>query len=235
MSYNPVQRINLYDLYTILIPGVAVVIFLSPFLPDDTSIGSLPLLIPLIVTGFVVGRIFQILSAILDREFGRPSHREIFSDELENTPNTSDELIDALFSSLNTRFSSLNFPDNASRLSDEQATEVYMLISDSINFSGRGKSRTFQALSDFYRSMWFVSIVIGWIYYIYGIMYWNGMLVGMANYTSIIGSLGYPPPLISLVGTFIGFGGFALFSEAHSFNKELYIRYLIVDFVAQNA
>lgn len=83
--------------------------------------------------------------------------------------------------------------------------------------------------------MWLISVVVGTSYYLYGVAKALDLLLGAVNYTSAIGTLGYPPLLIAFVGTFVGFGGFAIFSEAHTYNKRYYIQYLFTDFIVQNS
>lgn len=76
-----IRRFDLYDFFSILLPGTALIFGLYPFLPMGFAVNSFAALVPFLVGGFIVGRAVHSVAVSFQWLLGRVSHRERHSSE----------------------------------------------------------------------------------------------------------------------------------------------------------
>lgn len=253
------RRFDLYDFFSVLLPGTAFLLGLVPYLPQDSNPTSLGVVFPLLAAGFIVGRSIHSAAVIIEKRHKEPapnagmirtgviypvmgiifahdwendiSHRRRFVNELTSPDNMEEELVEAYFKSCARIFEDLELPDERAKVGEECAETLYDVTRSYIHIDGRGRSRTFQAVYAFYRSMWLVSLMLAVAYMSYGIIDLTNVNSGTISYTSLVGSLGIPGWIISLGGFALAVAGYYTFSSAKRDYQEYYVEYLFADFV----
>lgn len=192
MILEGTRELDLYDFFSVLIPGAAFLIGLFPFLPEDTPIFSTGVIGLLIVGGFVFGRGIHAFSLRLEKYTPAANHRQLFKDELQDTDNLSKRLVNTFYSESRKHFANVPFPPLRSELSEEEADSLYELVRSTIHIDGRGRSRSFQAIVDFYRSMWVLSAILAAIYigYASSLIWPNRFDFASVSFEPYIASLG---------------------------------------------
>lgn len=72
------SQLDLYDFFSVLLPGVYLLIILIPVVPNALSFGTTTGAVVLIVGGYVVGRALHTAAESLDHYFNAPSNRDTF-------------------------------------------------------------------------------------------------------------------------------------------------------------
>lgn len=234
MLANSVRRFDLYDFFSVLLPGTALVFGLFPLFPRSLAVTSLGALAPLILGGFVIGRALHSASVQIEAFFERTTHRELFIRQLLAPTIISEQLADRFYEACRDEFDLDDMPETRPTEGHEELLEtLYGLVRSYIHIDSRGRSRTFQAIYAFHRSMWFASIFLIGVYFVYGLLA-SFNLVGRIidnAYISHVGWLEFPPGLIVL-GTYIfGVLTYETFSSARQEHQRHYVRYLLSDFV----
>lgn len=254
---NP-RQFDLYDFFSVLLPGVALLLGLFPFLPNTTDVTALGAIVPVLVGGFVVGRAIHSLTVTIEKPpvedemgfvrtlfiakplgviFGNEytsdvTHRERFVSELQNGGSLDADLLDHFYEVCRMTFPGLDLPDERTdELPDDKIDALYGLVRSAIHVDARGRSRTFQAVYAFYRSMWLVAFVLSAAYISYGVLRVFDVHRGLVRYDSFIGSVGVPDVLIILGSIVAAYGGYVTFNEARKDYQKYYVQYLISDFI----
>lgn len=234
MLRRGISRFDLYDFFSVFLPGAALLAGLLPFLPTTVS-GSPGFLAVLIVLGFVVGRAIHSGAIFSDKILQRRTHRELFLEQLREPTLLSDSVVDRFFDVCCLVYSDLDLCDSrttaASENDDDELKPLYTLVRSYIHMDSRGRSRTFQAVYAFYRSMTFVSTILAGVYAAYGFGRYLGVIQGTVNYQSHIGSLGLPPLILIFVLPAALLFVQTLFRTGKMRHQRNYIRYLVSDFV----
>lgn len=154
------RRFDLYDFFSILLPGSAFVIGLIPILPHDVPVFATASIGFLLVWGFIFGRSLHVIGVAVDKFEGwwiiRSSvsidHRDKFIEELINPTDIESELANGFYLHCRQTFQQLDLPPERQDLdSEEHRTDLNMLYGIArsyIHMDGRGRSRTFQAVLD---------------------------------------------------------------------------------------
>lgn len=229
------RRFDLYDFFSILIPGAAFTIGLLPFLPAKSSVFSTALFGILIVIGFVFGRGIHASALLLESRFGT-SHRDEFINELVNPVDIDRELIKQFYSNYTDTFEHGNLPSDYKDLDRDDhrygINTMYGMVRSYIHMDARGRSRTFQAVLDFYRSVMVTSAFLATLYMVYavldGLQLLNQETIG---YTSYLGSLNIHPYIL-----FFGAAGlfgisYWLFERIRSNYRSYFVQYMMSDFI----
>ena len=240
MLSDSARRIDLYDFFSVLLPGIALLLALAPFLPQNTDLGALGTLLPLLVGGFVFGRGIHTLAVTIEDGYElAPTHRERFIQIFTNQEPViiTDATRSAFYRECSNCFDIFHDMDDAPPWNEDNETatklleDLYGLVRSYIHIDARGRSRTFQAVYSFYRNMWIVSVIVGGVYLFYGLVKGVGATEGLVNFTSFFGTLGLSPGLIALGSVFVALVSWRLFSEARSDYQDHFVRYLIADFL----
>lgn len=254
------RKLDLYDFFSVLLPGSAFLLAMVPFLPNDFNVLSGAFVILLILGGFVVGRAIHALAVEIEASIeSYPTHRERFYTEItqgENLhPVTVARFLDACESAFDIddigvylgyqETPTLPFgvrvlltiarylfdigPIRAKR--DGPESDLYSLVRSYIHIDGRGRSRTFQAIYSFYRSMWIVSILIAIVYYGYVVLKFRGSLTDVVGFTSKIGASQVDLGIIALSAVGLAILAHFLFSTTRAEFQRYFVQYLITDFI----
>jgi|GEM_PF-1558638 len=224
------RRFDLYDFFSVFIPGATILIGLFPFLPEETDVGSLVTLLPLLLGGYVVGRGLHSAAAKID-EIG-DTHRTRFYAQFEDEP--SDITTDARDRFLVEWEEVYQFTDGKTEAPNKTRDDQAMLYTASrslVHIDGRGRSRTFQAIYAFHRSMWFAVMALGLLYLTYAVLRLTGRASGLVGYRSFIGALDVEPTVLVPV-ILLGFSlSFATFRRSKRVYRRHFAEYLIADFL----
>ena len=227
------KQFDLYDFFSVLLPGIAFILGTFPFLPHNTEVFSPGLIIPLLVGGFVVGRAVHATSLWIEQRAGAASHREVFRSQFRNPTVVTPELAESFYAACDETFTEMNLPDARGEVVEDQllVDTLYALVRSYVHMDARGRSRTFQAVYDFYRSMWIISLILTGCYVFYAIGTALGWFENQAGYLSYIGSLDITPGLIVLASIIVMAGSYLTFRRVRQNYREFYVQYLLTDFV----
>lgn len=232
MLQNNVRRFDLYDFFSVFIPGVAFLIGLALFLPEGTNIGSLQLLLPLIVGGIVFGRAIHTVAILGENRWGLAPHRVRFSDEIMEPNLLTEETVERFCEECKAVFGDIGLGlENGRATAEDSLDTLYVATRSFIHIDSRGRSRTFQAIYSFHRSMWVVAIMLTAIYYVYAVANSLGWTGGIVPFTTYVGSLDISLPYILLAGAVFTAAGHVAFRKSKAEYQEYFIQYLIVDFL----
>jgi hypothetical protein len=254
-----IRRFDLYDFFSVLLPGSALLLGLVPFLPNKTDFGSLGVLLPFLVAGFVIGRAIHSVAVGVEKRHQKSdsdvgwieshiiyplavlffaydwtedvTHRRYFIIEIKNKGDIDEKVVKLYLRLCRDAFNELDIPKDPENITDNLGNSIYNLTRSHIHIDARGRSRTFQAVYAFYRSMWIVSLFLSIVYILYGVIVALRLNRGIVDYTSIIGSFGVQGSLISLLSFVLAVGTYYAFSSAKWDYQKYYIEYLLADFI----
>ncbi len=233
MLSNGIRRFDLYDFFAVFIPGTTFLAGLLPFMPEAANVGSPGIIAPLIILGFAVGRAIHSGATQFDQFWGNDSHRERFISEFNHPNMLPEETVNRFFDACCDQFSDLGLCDtrDSSISNGDNIEQLYTLVRSYIHMDSRGRSRTFQAIYAFYRSMWLVAASLCVIYYAYGFLRLLGLTKGAVDYYTYISALGIPVAYI--IGGAISIAAFcySIFRRAKQEHQRYFIQYLIADFL----
>lgn len=252
-------RLNLYNFFSVLLPGTTFVIGIVPFLPSKTEIDPLVGVVPFLVGGFVLGQAVHSFAVIWQSRTPKRTHREQFQELLkgeaiekyegvdgnEATEQiVTENLLEKFYDLCKKRFDGVNLKKFEERESstEEDLEDLYTLVRGVIHFDGRGRSRTFQAIYAFCRSMWVLSMVLWLIYYTYiGIRIFNlpsfiashlsSSADGVIIYTPLLTEYIPSPEIVFIISTAIFLSSHKMFRSATDEYKKYFTEYVISDFL----
>lgn len=236
MISDNARRFDLYDFFSVLLPGVALLLSVVPFLPKDTDLNAIGALLPILVGGFVFGRAVHTLAVGLEDNYqASPTHRERFIQELSTPDILNEETLQAFYDECTETFDFLDeeypWEQGGDERNKAKLEDLYGIVRSYIHIDSRGRSRTFQAIYSFYRSMWIVSILVAAMYFLYGLLKGSGTMDNIVTFTSFLGSLEIPPGLLVLSSAIVALASYRAFSEARADYQKHFIRYLFADFL----
>ncbi|GGM63981.1 hypothetical protein J2752_000486 [Halarchaeum rubridurum] len=224
---------DLYDFFSMLLPGVAFLIGMFPFAPSEMPLGTFETLLVLIVVGYILGRAIHSAAESLDPHLGEPSHRAEF-DRLIRTRSPSEiseETLDAYYTAAQEQFDYMDLPDDRTDVEDGDLKTLYVHTRALIHRDGQGRSRTFQAIYAFYRSVTLVAVLLAVVYFIYGMGRYFGAWVVIGAYTSHLGALQLPFAFFQLGAEAATMLTYLTFHDAKGDYRTYFLQYLIVDFL----
>lgn len=232
MIRGGLRRFDLYDFFSVFLPGATFIIGLLPFLPVDANLGIGAVGV-IVVLGFVVGRAVHGSAILFDQYWENRGHRQEFLDQLADPTVLPAEIVDRFFDVCCEVYADLGLCENRAESieSDDEIEPLYTLVRSYIHMDSRGRSRTFQAIYAFYRSMWFVSLLVAGIYYAYSFARLLGVTTGAVDYYTYVSSLGVPTAAIMGLSTAVGLFAYRVFRDAKKRHQRYYIQYLITDFL----
>lgn len=249
------RRFDLYDFFSVLIPGGAFVIGLLPFFPQQLPVFSTAAIVILIIAGFVFGRGIHALGLLIEQPFDdqpfigikgygiqlsgvdvATNHREYFISELVSPMHIETELIDAFYTKATDYASIGSLPEKRSdlELDDHGACleTLYTVIRSYIHLDSRGRSRTFQAVLDFQRTTMMASVLLFLVYFPYGFLKLAGVVpTNAVDYNSYLSSLGIDGWVICLVAIIVLLSAYYTFERIRSNYRRYFIQYLMSDFI----
>jgi len=223
--------LDLYDFFSMLLPGATLLIALLPFLPKQLPIGTIGSALILLIGGYVVGRGLHSAAESLDRIFDEPSHRDVFVSALQsNSPEIlNSETRDAFYDKATDEFE-IGLADNRKKASDDALSALYVHVRALLYRGERTRSQTFQAVFAFYRSIHLATQITVICYATYGIGEFMNLYDSL-SFTTYIGTLGLPPNLF-LLGSEVVLGlSLLTFKDAKGDYREYFIQYLFADYL----
>ncbi|MGQ3721142.1 hypothetical protein [Natrialba aegyptia] len=179
-----------------------------------------------------------------EQYFEDTSHRKRFINELhpnESTEILDEEICESFYKVSRNAFPELQLPetsdnlladgDNGVQNAEKRLNLLYGNIRSVVHIDGRGRSRSFQAIYSFCRSMWIVSIGLFLIYALYSILSILNIPSELVTYVSFIGTLNMNSAVLASTAFIIAVGSFKIFNSAKQNYQQYYIQYLISDFL----
>lgn len=232
------RQLDLYDFFSILIPGAVFTIALLPFLPTEITLGTTGLVVVLLVIGFVLGRAVHALGIQVERIPGATNHRALFRSELVEPTDLSSDLVETFYRRARYRLPLRDLPADPSTFDLEDGEDrrriddIYGMVRSSIHIDSRGRSRTFQAVLDFYRSMTVTSVLLFIIYSGYGIILAAPTSVHeIFPYQTHLASYEIIPAIPFFVGAVFTLSAYTSFERIRSDYRLYYIQYLMIDYL----
>lgn len=227
------SHLDLYDLFSVLLPGIYLLITLIPFLPTSLPLGSIGSVAALLVGGYVVGRAIHSVSYAYDETIDIPSNRDTFVNSLKtrNDNILTSDLKDRFYSTA-VDDAEINSADDRVDATDEDLYALYVYSRSQLYQHGSVRSQSFQAIYAFYRSTHFATLVAVFFYLSYGIGGFFDGWSGAGSYSTYIGGLNIEPLIIILASEVIFFISSYALQGAKSDYREYYIEYLIVDYLS---
>lgn len=236
---RPFELFSGYDFFSVLLPGLAAATLAFLFLPAPVAsqIGPLTALIPVLVLSFSLGQGLHAIAHWLEKQAGRTCfvtpHREIFSEQIQNPDWISVHIVDSFTLKVAelllepTNQSSINIEGKADQEADW--SEIYTFVQSYIYTHEIGRSRKFQSIYSFCRSLMVLSFVFPIVTYFHNQMQEAEFVFDRTpQYTTYF--QGYPD--FMEVSLFLGFIGTLVFWYGAYSYKRNFVRYLISDFVA---
>lgn len=252
-------RLNLYNFFSVLLPGVTFVLGIFPFFPSGVELNVILGIIPLLAGGFVFGQAIHSLAVVWQSRTPRRTHREQFQelllgeaiskykdiDETEDSQQIIGErLLREFYDSCDRKFDGIELKKFQERNenSEKELEDLYTLIRGVVHFDGRGRSRTFQAIYAFCRSMWVLSIILWAVYYVYALTrFWSVPSIIAEQpavstntaflYTPIVSEYVPSPAVVFILSTILFLSSHKMFRSATDEYKEYFTEYLISDFL----
>ena len=229
------RQLDLYDFFSIFLPGGTLLIGLLPLAPATSITLSPGLLLFLLIPGFVVGRGVHAFGLWVGSVVGVQTHRQQFIDELVDPSIVTDEYSERFFSVCKDTFDGLTLPEEHTELDEEEHREIlddlYGLVRAYIHMDSRGRSRTFQAVLDFHRSMWIISVFLWAVYFLYSFLKAFRIFRGDVTYISYISALNIHFVIIFGVSLLILGGAYMTFKRVIPSYRQYFIQYMMADFL----
>jgi len=227
------SQLDLYDFFSMLLPGTYLLIGLIPLLPDSLPLGTIGSAVVLLVGGYVVGRAIHSAAERYDERNDIPSHRDDFIYELK-----TDELglmnsdsKDRFYQIASKEFD-LSTPTSRSNASDADLAALYVHVRSKLYQHGNVRSQSFQAIYAFYRSAHFATIIIVFCYLGYGIGDFLEVWTSIGSYSTYIGKLDLPFPLFLLSAEIVLILSLVTLRDAKHDYRLYFIEYLFADYLS---
>lgn len=252
-------RLNLYNFFSVLLPGTTFVLAIVPFFPSGLKIDPLVGFVPLLAGGFVFGQAIHSLAVIWQSQTPNRTHREQFQELLLGESISKYEDVDEVkplldlvghtilkrfYERSDDRFEGVDLKkfQNRDENAEDELKDLYTLVRGVVHFDGRGRSRTFQAIYAFCRSMWVLSIILWGIYYVYALIrFLNAPSIvashlsnGSGNtfmYTPLLTEYIPSPEIVFILSTVFFLSSHKMFRRATDEYKKYFTEYMISDFL----
>jgi hypothetical protein len=231
------RQFDLYDFFSIFLPGAAFLVGLVPFLPQGFSLPTAGILGTLIIGGFVAGRGLHAIRILVERRFRVTSHRDQFIREVIECKTIDEMVVDEFYTTCREEFSDLELPnrdqlDKTNENDLRKLHSLYTLVRSTIHMDARGRSRTFQALVDFHGTLYAASCGVGVIYMCYAIFELiDPADTGAIEFTPFIATLGIHPLILFFAAIMAFIGPFFIFVRIRQTYREVFVDYLMCDFL----
>ena len=231
------KKIDLYDFYSVLLPGLLFFIFLFPVYPSFVlAISNIVVVIGiLLVVSYVIGRVLHASAADLREALGGSTYEEKFTEAMNNSEDGRfpRRTIDFFKTVCNRKFPHTEvFWGGQMEVKEDQLDALYTSIYSYLYFSPRSLSQTFRALFAFNRTMELVSVLLAIAYggLLLGTVT-NGFGSGIQLYQSVLmaSPLNENKRVVLSIGAIIFLVLSILFEVSTRKYIDQHIRYLIID------
>ncbi|MFC7202511.1 hypothetical protein ACFQJC_03225 [Haloferax namakaokahaiae] len=229
---RPFRLFTVYDFFSVFLPGLATVLGLFMILPEEIDINFFVALIPILVLSFVFGQALHSLSALSESLLNSTplvtSHRTQFSNYIlengnEHVVTKFKECCAATFRDDSLLLEEGDVPDAS------EWKSLYPFVQSRIYTNGKGRSRTFQAIFAFSRSMSVFLFGLPILYLIHYNLSYLGLIISR------------PPKYLLFFPNFqefieavwpLSWMGMAIFIYSSHTYKKHFSQYLVSDFVS---
>lgn len=232
---RPFRLFSQYDFFSVFLPGLSTLMSLYLVLPQEISVGPLAAIIPVLVLSFVLGQALHSLAAFIEQQLGKTclvtSHRTLFAEKLLEPDDAEGRIVGEfkLECSHLLHDSSLLLEGEETSLSSEEWKKLYPTIQSYIYNSEVGRSRTFQAIYAFSRSMSVLFAGLLLFYITYYCLQQNGVFFDRPSKYLLFFS--NPGEFIKVALLLCLLGALLFLYSTYSYRR-FFIQYLISDFVA---
>lgn len=245
MPQQNIRRVNLYDFFSVLLPGLAFLLGTYPLLPIGFDLTSIGAALSLLVIGFVIGRVIHTIATSLHQwfsmsnKFNINTHRDEFIEELHEANHLPEKVVDEFHRKCRLTFPGIGLHYHRDYENNEEDHRIlntlYMCVRSYTHIGSQGPSENFQAIYAFHRSMWLVMISLFLLYLGAGIdllLRENDIVVTEFSYNAKLTVLDIPIALT--IGVAILFSGSLIyvFWQGVARYKKVYTSYIITDFIA---
>lgn len=224
---------DLYDFFSMFIPGSTLIIGLLPLLPTEAKLEPYGLAVIILILGYVVGRGVHSAAESADNFFGNPNHRDLFISALgtrQNDP-TVGNLLDEFYRTVRRDLSIGDVPENRTDASSNVLGMMYVQARSVVHMDGRGRAKTFQATFAFYRSIHFVMISLATIYVFYSLVHYYDAVPRGIGVETYLGALNVSPSILAGISELLAGISLFTFHDAKSDHRQYYIQYLIQEYL----
>ena len=245
MPQQTIRRINLYDFFSVLLPGLTFLFGIYPILPIGFTLNSLGAALSLLVIGFVIGRVVHTIATSLhqwlsaSRFFNINTHREDFASVIQHSNYLPEKVIDEFHSKCRRTFLGIGLHYYRDYDNSEEDTEVldtlYMCVRSYTHIGSQGPSENFQAIYAFHRSTWLVMAALFVVYLTAGLdilLREFGLPLTGFEYSAKISALNIPLALTVVIAILFSGIGIYVFLIGMLRYKKIYVRYIVTDFLA---
>lgn len=232
---RPFRLFSVYDFFSVLLPGLATVLGFYMLIPKPIEIGIVAALLPILVLSFVFGQALHSLSAwfeaILNRTRLVSSHRTQFGDYIHR--NADNHVVQKFREDCAYEFRDSGLINGGQGgVSKEAWKDLYPYIQSHIYTNDAGRSRTFQAIFAFSRSMTVFLFGLPLLYLLHFFLDSEGMIISR------------PPKYLLFFPSFrefieavwpLSWLGMLVFLYATYSYKQYFVQYLVSDFVSINS
>lgn len=243
MVLQPSSKFNLYEFFSILLPGSITLLMLFPFLPDESLPEFLTLFLILVIAGYSLGHLLHTVSIEAISYIGGATHRDQFVKELRGSGSLPSDTLVSFMLACQKRFnlaqsdSPIHRPQNRI-LEPRDCSDYYELVRTYINIDGRGRSRTYQALYSFSRSILMGSLIAGIIYagYILLLVFEDTPQINIGPkevfwYTPYIQTVNISAPYLAIILFGLGILIGRVFLDTMRNYRTLFATYMISDYL----
>lgn len=229
---RPFRLFSIYEFFSVFIPGLATTFGLILLLPRDIDVSLTVALLPLLVLSFVFGQALHSTSAFIEAILAKSdsvnNHREAFASELNSPDKVGAQVIRQFKEELAIALRDEDLM-NDDAMADNDWSELYTFVQSYIYANEVGRSRIFQAIFAFSRSMTVLLAGLPILYLTHQIVRNTTSIIDREpNYLRFFDDFGefmeaFVP--LSILGAILFLYG------AYSY-KNYFAQYLIADFVA---
>lgn len=245
MPQQSIRRINLYDFFSVLLPGLAFLFGIYPLLPFGFNLSPIGAVLSSLVIGFVIGRVIHTIATSLHQWFSNldsfniNTHREDFIQEIRETNYLPEGVVDEFYRECRRAFVGIDLRYHRDYEDNEEDSEIldalYMCVRSYTHIGSQGPSENFQAIYAFSRSMWLVMVALFTLYLIAGIdllLRDAGFGVTDFSYTPTLTVVDVPIALTIVIAILFSGSLIRVFWTGVVRYKKIYISYVITDFIA---
>jgi len=228
------SQLDLYDFFSVLLPGVYLLTTLIPFLPQSLPLGTVASAVVLLVGGYVVGRAIHNASRAYDQRKNIPSNRDTFINTIKSDDISilTPEYKNQFYTTARQNTGVQCFPPNRTDASDDDLSALYVHVRSRLYQHGNVRSQSFQAIYAFYRSAHFATLIAAICYGAYGVGQIFGTWSGFGSYSTYIGSLGLEPGTLVLGAELFFVSSLFTLANAKTDYRDYFIEYLIADYLS---
>ena len=238
MSTSAVSQFSIYNFFSVLLPGVVLLIGFYPLLPARIGTPTAGAIIPLLALGFVFGQFIHIVSVGIERFLDVTSHRDMLQRQLRRPTILSEDTMELFHSTCKEKLSMAGLSDDrvVDSADEKLMDSLYVSVRAYVDFDARGRSQIFQAIYAFCRSIYFAAGLLGSVYVVYSIIVAFGLDLtpssfGLFPYRPRVAALGFTPAMILNFSLFVTSLTFIAFKKAKDGYREYFLQYLVTEFL----